>query len=490
MGSSPMTLTLRQRLAAVGLTVLCASHGVSGTGSAQASGGSPEPFQLATAAGDRPALLYSVTVPERRGADSPAKQVELAVVRWPARGEPTRAPVMYLAGGPGGSAISSVRLPELTAMLDRVREHADVLLMDQRGTGRSTPRLVCPPAGPLPDDVFASLDAMRRALEPRVRACLAHWGERGVDPGAYTTEATADDIAEVVKRLGYEQVSLLGFSYGTHLSLATMRRHPALVDRVVLAGIEGPDDTQKLPSVFDVQFAKLAALAAADPDIHGAMPDLQATLASVLDRAAREPFVVAAGARTLRIGKAGLQYLLRRDIGDTNDLPVFPRFIWQLSQGDTRILAQVAARRYRQLSAMALMPLAMDCASGMSEGRRRAIASELEGSRFGAMTNFPFPDVCDTLGLTPLPDAFRAPVVSSIPALLVSGTLDAQTPPYQAERVRWGLLNAAHLIVEHAGHESTLTHPAIQDAVVAFLRGDGVESRTVAASALAFRPLR
>jgi hypothetical protein len=50
----------------------------------------------------------------------------------------------------------------------------------------------------------------------------------------------------------------------------------------------------------------------------------------------------------------------------------------------------------------------------------------------------------------------------------VSGTLDAQTPPCQAEQARWGFPSSAHLIVEHAGHENTLPVPAVQDAIVRF----------------------
>ena len=125
---------------------------------------------------------------------------------------------------------------------------------------------------------------------------------------------------------------MFGFSYGTHLAASVVRRHPALVDRVVFAGFEGPDDNEKYPAVYDRQVAKIAALAAAQPDVAAAMPDFTATLKTVLARAEREPFEIAAQAGGSPVdpasGKEGLLYLLRRDIGDTNDLPVFPKMIW------------------------------------------------------------------------------------------------------------------------------------------------------------------
>lgn len=58
--------------------------------------------------------------------------------------------------------------------------------------------------------------------------------------------------------------------------------------------------------------------------------------------------------------------------------------------------------------------------------------------------------------------------------LLLSGTLDWNTPPFQAEQLRWGMTDATHLVVENAGHEQILPHPEIWTAVRNFLLGDDV----------------
>ena len=58
-----------------------------------------------------------------------------------------------------------------------------------------------------------------------------------------------------------------GFSYGTHLGLAIIRRHAEHVGSAILMGVEGPNHTYKLPSTMDTQFAKLALLAKSDPAI-------------------------------------------------------------------------------------------------------------------------------------------------------------------------------------------------------------------------------
>ena len=69
---------------------------------------------------------------------------------------------------------------------------------------------------------------------------------------------------------------------------------------------------------------------------------------------------------------------------------------------------------------------------------------------------------------------------------IISGSLDSNTPPYQAEEVRWGFPNSIHVIVENAGHESTLTLPESRRLMVDFLRGVDVSGRRIVAAS----PLR
>ena len=65
-----------------------------------------------------------------------------------------------------------------------------------------------------------------------------------------------------------------------------------------------------------------------------------------------------------------------------------------------------------------------------------------------------------------------------LPTLFVSGTLDTNTPPFQAEEVRWGFPNSTHLIVENGGHE-TLPSSEVHAVIVDFFKGEDVRGRTV-----------
>ncbi len=73
--------------------------------------------------------------------------------------------------------------------------------------------------------------------------------------------------------------------------------------------------------------------------------------------------------------------------------------------------------------------------------------------------------------------------------LFLSGTLDWNTPPHQAEEVRWGFSNGTHLIVENAGHEQILPQPAIAKAILDFLRGRDVRNVKVVLPMMKFVPI-
>jgi pimeloyl-ACP methyl ester carboxylesterase len=419
--------------------------------------------------------LSKLTVLEDR-AKPDGRKIELAYALLKSTAAKPGSPIIYLDGGPGGSGVGLYRIPEYKQLFDELRAAGDVILLSQRGTGFSTPRLSCRDSAPTPiaADVFLSADRMAELLSPRAIRCAAELRQKGIDLAAYNTNASADDLEDLRKALGAPKVSLFGFSYGTHLALAAIRRHPDSIDRVILAGTEGPDHTQKLPHTYDFQLGRLAQLEG--------QADLVEVAKGVMAHLEKAPIEVDAKGTNLTIGKEGFQYLLRQDIGDTNDTRNVIRMIRDTARGDYAMLSAFAARRYAEFgSGVGMMGFAMDCASGTSPERAARINREIPGSVLGVMTNYPFPQICQALEIAALPESFRAPVFSRLPALFVSGSLDSNTPPYQAEEVRWGFPNSVHVIVENAGHESTLTLPATRALMVDFLLGKEVEGRRISA---------
>ena len=273
-------------------------------GAAQTSSIRWEPFALAVAGGKTErAEVGRITVPERR--DRPSGQtIDLAFVRLRTSATRPASPLVYLDGGPGGAGYTAAVISEYADLFARARETRDVILLNQRGTGLSRPRPACQAETPLPDDFFASVDTMTRALGERARQCVAQVRQRGIDLSAYNTQESADDVEDLRKALGVERISIFGFSYGTHLALSVLHRWPASVDRAVLAGVEGPADTWKFPRTMDAQLAKMSAAAGSD---------VVSAWRRLIETASQSPLQVpariAGHERTLSIGAAGLQVL-------------------------------------------------------------------------------------------------------------------------------------------------------------------------------------
>ena len=217
-----------------------------------------KPYTFENAKGEKtPAEFGTLVVPEKRG-DPDSNLIELAFVRFKSTAKSPGAPIVYLAGGPGGSGIgaaTSARFPLFMAL----REIADVIAFDQRGTGYSKPNLGCFDRMALPLDVAPSKETALKELRANSESCASYWRDvQRVDLTAYNSNESADDLEDLRKALGQRKISLWTISYGTHLAFATMRRHPQSISHAILAGTEGPDHTYKLPSRIQAHLEDLS----------------------------------------------------------------------------------------------------------------------------------------------------------------------------------------------------------------------------------------
>jgi pimeloyl-ACP methyl ester carboxylesterase len=226
------------------------------------------------------------------------------------------------------------------------------------------------------------------------------------------------------------------------------------------------------------------------------MPDLTGTLKRVLDRLEKEPVTVRiTDQRTkkpvdVKVGKIGLQFLIMRDLGDTNDLPIFPLWFYTMDRNDYSILKRFVERRYNQFGAgISVMTLVTDISSGVSKKRQRQIEKEAKTALLGDIVNFPISEMGDVFENPDLGDEYRSPITTEVPTLFVSGVLDNNTQPFQADEVRKTFRNSTHIIIENAGHESMLVDPQVQQTMVDFLKGQDVSKAKIALPPLKFQPL-
>lgn len=415
----------------------------------------------------------------RRHSEPDGPRIRLRVVRLPATGgDGRRAPVVYLAGGPGGSGFGTALGPRWP-VFDRVRRETDVLLLDQRGTDFSEMPPECPHEHKFADNQPLQRDAALTALRATAASCVAFWRKAGVDLGAYTTVESADDIEYLRRAMGLQRISLWGMSYGTHLALATVRRHGPSLESVVLMGSEGPDDTLKLPLAADALLADLAVVARKD-----GFEDLQGSARRVLETLRRKPgqgTSAKQGNKTVTIGAYDAQLAIAIMLGRRSTQRMLPLMLREAEAGNYDPLASMVLMVREAVGGFRAMPTSMDVASGVSPQRRALIQTQSRQSLLGDALNFPFPEVSDGLGLVDLGEAFRAPLRSDVPVLFISGTLDGRTPHANAQALLPGFSKGKELLVRGASHDNELWlgNPEIAETIADFLAGRAVKSAEI-----------
>ncbi|MEM9524989.1 MAG: alpha/beta fold hydrolase [Bacteroidota bacterium] len=428
--------------------------------------------------------------------DVSSTKIPITFVRLKSQAEEPISPVFYLEGGPGSSCTWMAESPEALERWGALLALGDVVLIDQRGTGAVGERMTWVNTEPLPEDLFISEKAANRHFVKMAPKAIEAFNKRNIDRDGYDTMESAKDIEALRKALGYNKISVLGFSYGTHLGQAYMKFFGEQIDKVILIGVEGLDETFKLPLRMDAQFRKLSAMVAADEVLGKDIPDLVALYQRVATKLTETPITLQVNSPLTRepmdvkLGKFGLDYLLFRDLGDASDLPVIPRLLYDVDQGNYDILTWFLQKRIGAGYGLHAMSVSMDIASGGSPDRLAKIQREAKESLFGNVMNTPHLALSKVWGIPDLGHEFWSGFTSSVPTLLLSGTLDMNTPPYQAERLRWSLPNAQHIIVQNAGHEQILTHPVIGPAIGKFLMGGDVSSVTATYPPLKFIPIQ
>lgn len=417
------------------------------------------PYPLTAKDGDRlEAFEGALRVPNGHG-----RNLTLRVVRVPAREPCGAAPVVFLCGGPGDSAIGWARHGPFMRTFRLLSSRCDLVLLDQRGCGLSEPDLRT--GGPdLGGDVLASEAAFRRAVLDHVRSSALRFGESDVDLAGITVQRSAADVAALADALGAAKVSLLGYSYGTHLAQFVSRQFEDRVERVVLCGFEGPDQTFKLPSNLDAQLARLDLLA------NGAGFAFRRDLERCLDRSPSEPFMLSDGRR---IGAFALRQMVSSFIGLSNRFTQLPAMVRDLAAGDTTGLERAVAVYVRSW-ARPLTFYLKDAASGASPARRDRIAAEARA--FPALSdavNFPFPEVGEAAGAGDIGDEARRSLGSDLPMFVLTGSLDGFTPTTNATESLGTLPKATHREITFAAHNDLLSSPEANDAIEEFLASGG-----------------
>lgn len=419
-----------------------------------------------------------LVVPENR-AKPTLRTIRLPVAVVPALSHtPAPDPVVFLAGGPGDTAIGQAQVL-VDAGFNRDRE---VVLMDQRGTVLTSPSVQCPEI-----DRFTArslglvYDAAStgRLHVAATRACYRRLRARGIDLGAYNTTDSADDYADLRTALGTDEWNVFGVSYGTDLALTLMREHPRGIRSVTLDSVTPPQTVSLGRFWGNVRegFDSLLRACAAQRRCRARHPGLAKTFTRLVRRLEARPLITRvrppAGGRPRKVvldGGALVNWLIEAALKNT--LRPAPAFIDEFANGHPQ---QIAASWTPGPGAALIYGVACsewvpyERPSDVLRRGRRAFPS-YPASVLAQPPQLPFmTEDCRVWKVPKAPAAQRAVTHSTIPTLILAGSLDSATPPSWGRIAARTLPNSAFVTIPGAGHSVIPQSRCAQQVFASFL---------------------
>lgn len=403
-----------------------------------------------------------------------------------------------LDGGPGFATSTPGSTFFDTPLGRRLAEREPVVLVDQRGTGRSG-------AIDCPELQYTTVPVAAAVLDARVRRCARHVGP---DADAFGSRAAADDLEAVRRAIGSPKVDLYGVSYGTLLARTFVIRHPRAVRTVVLDGSFPVD----LPPLLDDLWRAGRRLLRQACGWSRCHRDPVADLAAVVGAARRVPLrtTLPAGSSrppvTVTVGPTELAAIVQAAGSSPVLTAELPAALAAARRGDAAPLVRdwalaranaddPAAEYYSAGLSVATScsdyPLPFDPRGGLAERRRQLVAAEarLAPDALGPFTAAEWvralgpagPAVCLAWPAAgrPGPPFARHARWPRVPTLVLQGDLDTVTSAEQARRVV-ASLRGARLVSFAAGAHDLIENDAAcaTPVVVDFIVSGGVDART------------
>ncbi len=440
----------------------------------QASLTTPEgetiPFELGT--------LY---VPENR-SDPKSRIIGVGFARFRPPHPTGVPPIFQLIGGPGASFLEGLkpgnnkqRVPDF----DLYRNIGDVVFIDQRGYSERGEVLTFKyrtTGHPLDEPLSIARDTA--AHVSMSRAAVDSFTRKGVDLRGYDVKECADDVNDLRKALAYDKIALVGQSFGSQWSFAVMRRHPEIVARALLTGVEPLDFAYDMPSHVLAAVQRMWWEAEKDPQLKPYVPagGLMAAAREVLQRLEKEPVKVSVKNEktgepiTITLGKEDFQRTLNLEKGGTN-----PAFILSLYYGhyDEWARSALASRQPRDTEVAIIGPL-IDTSLGVTSRREYLLRNDPAGELLGQWDFDSYLATADIWPSKDVGDEFRNEIISRIPVVFVEGDWDTSTPIENTLSVAPYFVNGKVVIVERGKHfalkQMIEDSPEIVTALVEFIR--------------------
>ncbi len=386
----------------------------------------------------------TLPVPENP-EDPQSRTISLNIAVVPAiTRSPEPDPLFILAGGPGQSITEAY--PLMHDALFRVHEQRDIVLVDQRGTGKSNP-LRC-------------LDPEEETLEHEEAIRLLKECPETLDADLryYTTDIAMQDLDRVRSVLGYSSINLYGASYGTRAALVYLKMFPERVRSVVLDAVVDPDFVIYQDAAQDGQQALelFFTRCEADEACVSTFPNLRSEFEALLQQVSETPVQV-----TIAHPITGQPLDLEIDRTIFTNIIFNTLYVPDL----VALLPLTLHQAYAAGNYLPLVTQAYLVNAGIYDGMFYSVACTEDaplistetseapnGDSVFAGNTETLLEVCSAWPQGEPPEVVHAPISSNVPVLMLSGEADPITPPHHAERLAESLENDLHLIFNEMGH--------------------------------------
>ncbi|MCO6511612.1 MAG: alpha/beta hydrolase [Aridibacter famidurans] len=390
-----------------------------------------------------------------------SREIRLPVIIVKSTSEnPEPDPVLYTAGGPGGSSLGRARGAR---HLSRITAKRDFMIFEQRGTTYADPAMQCP-------EVVEALQksaredlgkaAVTTAELNAVGECRKRLVIEGVDLAAYDSAASAADLEDLRKVLGIERWNLYGLSYSTRLMLNYIREYPGNVRSVILDSVLPPEVNWDETATDGVMLAldRMFEVCRTSEVCEKKYPDLRSRFFKFVVAKQEAPLRVSADVE----GNTYTMTLTGNDIfdyayellEDTGALPEIPSNLHAIINGDNGPLAEFVRARITRRGFVWGMRYSVWCREEMPFQSKLRI--DMNNDRFGFLRSFriqgSFPEICRIWDVPPAPKIENEPVSSDVPALIFGGEFDPDTPPKWGRQVADRFPNSYFFEVKGVSH--------------------------------------
>ena len=388
-------------------------------------------------------------------AEPEGVRIDLQVMLIPSiRTRPEPDPVTILVGGPGQAATEAGVV--IAQVLGQVREERDILLVDQRGTGKLSP-LDCD-FGDGEEALETDLPFILERQTAVLRDCLAGLEAR---PQFYTTDLAVQDLESIRRHFGYGPLNLWGGSYGTRVALAWLKAYPDATRALVIDGVAPPAIKLPLNVNRDASeaFGRVIALCRGDDACAAAFPQLESHYREVLERLQTPREISlrdwAGGERVeLELNRDLFTPLLRLALYSREYTRLLPLIIEEAWRGNYDALAAMDPVQEGVNQAMFLSVICNEdfILIGEEELQREMQADYLLESELMLR---PIVEACALWPKREIDAGWFEPADGDAPVLILSGAFDPVTPPRWGELAARTLPNSRHLVAEGVGHGVT-----------------------------------